>query len=94
MILSKPVRPIRNYAFGSVIMALILLSPVIGFLMVIAAEMLIDLLMVGGTSAVCAVAAGSIGLVLSRKFWRRPEVLHQSESEPVFGNTSTAAAPM
>jgi len=48
MILSKPVRPIRNYAFGSVIMALILLSPVIGFLMVIAAEMLIDLLMVGG----------------------------------------------
>ena len=94
MILSKPVRPIRNYAFRSVIMALILLSPVIGFLMVIAAEMLIDLLMVGGTSAVCAVAAGSIGLVLSRKFWRRPEVLHQSESEPVFGNTSIAAAPM
>ena len=50
MILSKPVRPIRNYAFGSVIMALILLSPVIGFLMVIAAEMLIDLPMVGGTT--------------------------------------------
>jgi hypothetical protein len=25
----------------------------------------------GGTSAVCAVAAGSIGLVLSRKFWQR-----------------------
>jgi len=50
MILSKPVRPIRNYAFRSVIMALILLSPVIGFLMVIAAEMLIDLLMVGGTT--------------------------------------------
>ena len=94
MILSKPVRPIRNYAFRSVIMALILLSPVIGFLMVIAAEMLIDLLMVGGTSAVCAVAAGSIGLVLSRKLWRRPKIVHQSEPEPVFGNTSIASAPM
>src|SRR5215831_3570756 len=68
MNLSKPVNPIRNYAFGSVITALILLSPVFAFLMVIAAEMLTDLLMVGGTSAVCAVAAGSIGLVLSRKF--------------------------
>ena len=50
MNLSKPVNLIRYYAFGSVIMALILLSPVIGFLMVIAAEMLIDLLMVGGTT--------------------------------------------
>src|SRR3984893_8360241 len=71
MNLSKPVNPIRNYAVGSVITALILLSPVVAFLMVIAAEMLIDLLMMGGTSAVCVVAAGSIGLVLSRKFWRR-----------------------
>ena len=50
MNLSKPVNPIRNYAFGSVITALILLSPVVAFLMAIAAEMLIDSLMVGGTS--------------------------------------------
>jgi len=94
MNLSKPVNPIRNYAFGSVIAALMLPSPVIAFLMVIAAEMLIDLLMMGGTSAVCAVAAGGIGLVLSRKFWRRPEVVHQSEPEPVSGNRSIAAAQM
>ncbi len=94
MNLSKPVNPIRNYAVGSVITALILLSPVIAFLMVIAAEMLIDLLMVGGTSAVCVVAAGSIGLVLSRKFSRRPEVVHQAEPELVPGETSIAAAPM
>jgi predicted DNA repair protein MutK len=91
---SKPVNPIRNYAFGSVIAALILLSPVLAFLVVIAAEMLIDLLMVGGKSAVFAVAAGGIGLVLFRKLWRRPEVAHQSEPEPVSGNTSVAAAPM
>ena len=94
MNLSKPVNPIRNYAFGSVIMAFILLSPVIVFLMVIAAEMLIDLLMVGGTSAVCVVAVGGIGLVLSRKFWRRPEVVRQSAPELVPGETSVAAAPM
>jgi hypothetical protein len=91
---SKPINPIRNYAFGSVITALILLSPVLALLVVIAAEMLIDLLMVGGMSAVCAVAAGGIGLVLSRKFWRRPEVVRQSEPEPVSGKTSIAAAPM
>jgi hypothetical protein len=87
MNLSKPVNPIQNYAFGSVITALILLSPVIAFLMAIAAEMMIDLLRVGGTSAVCAVAAGGIGLVLSRKFWRR----HQSKPELVPGETPIAA---
>jgi hypothetical protein len=79
MNLSKPVNPIRHYAFRSVITALILFSPVFAFLAVIATEILIDLLMVGGTGGVCVVAAGGIGWVLSRKFWRRPEVLHQSE---------------
>jgi predicted DNA repair protein MutK len=92
--LSKPANPIRNYAFGSLIAALILLSPAIAFLMAIAAEMLIDLLKIGGTSAVCAAAAGGIGLVLSRKFRRRPEVVHQSKPELVPGATSIAAAPM
>ena len=90
----KPANHIRNYVVGSAITALILLGPVVTFLIVIAAEMLTDLLMVGEMSAVCAVAAGGIGLVLSRKFWRRPEVVHQSEPEPVSGKTSVAAAPM
>ena len=91
MNLSKPVNPIRNYAFGPVITALILLSPVIAFLMAIAAEMMIDLLRVGGTSAVCAFAAAGIGLVLYRKFWRRPQVAHQSKPELVPGETPIAA---
>jgi hypothetical protein len=91
---SKPAHPIQNYAFGSVITALAVLSPVVAFLMVIAAEMLIDIVMVGATSAACAVAAGGIGLVLSRKFWRRLEVVLQSEPELVAGETSIAAAPM
>ena len=50
MNLSKLAKSIRNYAFGSLVAALILLSPAIAFLMAIAAEMLIDLLMVGGTT--------------------------------------------
>jgi hypothetical protein len=62
--------------------------------MVAAAEMLIDLVIVGGTSAVCAVAAGGIGLFLSRKFWQRHKVSHQSEPELVPGDASIAAAPM
>jgi len=94
MNLSKPANPIRNYAVGSAITALILLGPVVTFLIVIAAEMLTDLLMVGGTSAVCAIAAGSIGLVLSRKFWRRLAVVRQAEPDLVPGKTSIAAAPM
>ena len=94
MRLSKPATPVRNYAVGSAIAALILLGPVAAFLMVIAAEMLIDLLIAGGTSAVCAVAAGSIGLVLSRKFWQRHRVARQSEPELVPGDTPIAAAPM
>ena len=91
---SKPANPVRNCAVGSAIAALILLGPVAAFLMVAAAEMLIDLLIVGGTSAVCAVAAGGIGLVLSRKFWQRHKVAHQSGPELVPGDTSIAAAPM
>ena len=94
MNLRKPVNPIRNYAVRSVITALILLSPVVTFLMVIAAEMLTDSLMVGGTSAVCAVVAGSIGLVLSRKFWCHPAVVHEADPELVSGETATAAAPI
>jgi hypothetical protein len=94
MSLSKPANPIRNYAVGSAITALILLGPVVTFLIVIAAEMLTDLMMVGGTSAVCAIVAGSIGLVLSRKFWQRFAVVHQAEPDLVPGETSIAAAPM
>ena len=94
MNLSKLAKSIRNYAFGSLAAALILLGPVVAFLVVITAEMLTDLLMVGGTSAVCAVVAGGIGLVLSRKYWRRTEVVHQSKPELVPGATSIAAAPM
>jgi hypothetical protein len=63
---------VRDWAAGSVIVALILLSPIVAFLVVIAAEMLIDLVIEVGAAAVCVVAAGAIGLVLLRKYGWRP----------------------
>jgi nitrate reductase gamma subunit len=51
--------------------ALVLLSPVIAFLMIITAEVLIDLLMEAGVIGVCAIAAGLIGWALFRRMSRR-----------------------
>jgi len=67
----NPANPIRNYAIGSVIITLVLLSPAIALLMFIATEMLTDVLVAAGASTACAIAAGAIGLVLLRKLWRR-----------------------
>ena len=67
MDLSVRVSSIRGYAIGSAVIALALLSPVVAFLSVIAAEALIDLLLVAGASAIFVVAAGAIALVLSRR---------------------------
>jgi hypothetical protein len=68
MNLSKLSSPIRVYVIGTVISALILCSPVIALLMLIAAEALIDLLLAAGTGAVYCLAAGAIVLVLFRKY--------------------------
>ena len=71
----------RNWAAGSAIVALILLSPIVAFLVVIAAEMLMDLVMKVGVPVVCAVAAAVIGWVLFRRMSSDPELAHQSEPE-------------
>jgi hypothetical protein len=63
---SKQVSPIWGYAAGSVITALALLGPAVALLMFIATEVLIDLLLQAVVSGVCMIAAGAIGLVLSR----------------------------
>jgi nitrate reductase gamma subunit len=65
---SRSVKHIRGYALRAVLSTAILVSPVIAFLIVIAIEVLIDLSMAAGASAVSAVVIASIGLVLSRKF--------------------------
>jgi hypothetical protein len=63
---SKQVSPIWGYSAGSLITALALLGPAVALLMFIATEVLIDLLLETGVSGVCMIAAGAIGLVLSR----------------------------
>jgi hypothetical protein len=64
---------IRYGTVASVIAALILLSPVVAFLTVISAELLIDLLREVRTAAIYGAAAGAVTWVLFRKFWPQPE---------------------
>jgi hypothetical protein len=71
MNLGKQVNPVRRYAGGGIVSALILFSPVVVFFVLIAAEVLVDVLLVAGNDALCAVAAGVTGLVLFRKLRRR-----------------------
>jgi hypothetical protein len=82
---SKPVNSIRGYAAGVGISAFILLSPAVAFLSLIAAEALVDLLLVGGTGAAFT-AAGAIGLVLSQRFW--PRALNASAVKGGLGRTA------
>jgi predicted signal transduction protein with EAL and GGDEF domain len=79
---------------GSAIAGLILLNPVIAFLMVITAEMLVDLVIEVGVPAVCAVSAAVIGWVLFRKMSSDPELAHQSEPELETDETATPAQPI
>jgi hypothetical protein len=63
-------RSVRNWGVGSGIAALILLGPIVAFLMVIAAEVLIDGLMEAGVTGMSAIAIGAIGWVQFRRIWR------------------------
>jgi hypothetical protein len=63
-------RNLRTWVAWSIIAAVLLASPVLAFLMIIASEMLIDLLMEVGTTSVCAIAIGGVGWVLFRRFWQ------------------------
>ena len=84
---------IRNWAAGSTIAGFFLLSPIVAFLMVLAAEMLIDFLREAGIAPDCALAAGAIGWVLYRKFWPRPDAPQwEPEQEP--DQAAIAAPPL
>jgi positive regulator of sigma E activity len=54
-------------------MALVLLGPIIAFFVVIAAEMLTDVLTKEVMTAVCIVAAGAIGWRLFRSYRPQPD---------------------
>jgi len=65
-------RNFRNWASGLGMAALILLAPIIGFAVVVAAEMLTDLVAKIGGPAVWPVAAAAVGWVLLRKYGWQP----------------------
>jgi hypothetical protein len=58
----------RNWASGLLLAALILLAPIIGFAVIVVAEMLTDLVAKLGAPAVWPVAAATVGWALLRKY--------------------------
>jgi hypothetical protein len=64
----------RRWASGLLLAVLILLAPIIGFAVVVTAEMLTDLLARLGAPVVWPVAAAALGWVLLRKYGRLPPI--------------------
>jgi hypothetical protein len=85
---------VRNWAVGSVIAALILLSPVVAFLIVIIAELVIDFAMEAGTAVDCTIAAGAIGWALFRKRSAHLVLAPRSGPEEDPDEAAIAAPPM
>jgi hypothetical protein len=67
--------------------------PVIVFLMVIAAEVLIDFVIEARMAAVCIAAAGAISWFVFHKRSPRPGIAIRSGSEEETGTTAIAAPP-
>ena len=64
----NPMKSVRYWILASAIAALILLSPIVAYLMLLAAEILIDVLMEAGTRAVLTLLMiGALGWLVSRK---------------------------
>ena len=85
---------IRKWLVRSVIAALILLSPVVAFLMVISAELLIDGLMETGLGGACIVIAGAIGWSLFRSISRHRAIIPQPGIEPISDDGAIAVPPI
>jgi hypothetical protein len=63
---------VRNWASAAVVAGLVLLAPIIAFVVVIAVEMLGDLMARAGAPAIWPVVAGAMAWVLLRKFGGQP----------------------
>ena len=84
---------LRTWVVWSVVAAALLVSPMLAFLMIIAAEMLIDLLMEAGKTAVCAIGIGGVGWALFRRFWQPSGEKPQSVLGVVSDQAAIAAPP-
>jgi hypothetical protein len=67
---------LRNWASGVLVAALILLGPILAFVVVIAAEMLADLVTRAGATVIWPAVAGAMAWVLLRKFGGQPHRPH------------------
>jgi hypothetical protein len=61
-----------NWALGSAVVALLLLGPILTFLVVLGAEMLVDVLTTPEVTPVCIVAAGAICWGIFRAYSPQP----------------------
>ena len=84
----------RTWVVWSVVAAVLLVSPVFAFLLIIAAEMLIDLLMEAGTTPVSAIAIGGVGWVLFRRILSQPDLAVQSRPEQEPDEAAIAVPPI
>lgn len=83
-----------TWAAWSVVFAVLLLTSTLPLLMVIAIEILIDLLMELGVPALLAVAVGAIGWFLFRKMSPRPDVAPLSADDEEALDEPAIAAPL
>jgi hypothetical protein len=78
---------VRSWASGVLVAALILLGPIIAFVMVVAAEILTDLVTKAGATAIWPVVAAAMAWVLLRKVQGQPhapiEVRHSLTGLPL-----------
>jgi hypothetical protein len=85
-------RNLRTWVAWSIGAGVFLVSPVLAFSMVLAAEMAVDGLMEAGVIEVCAVAIGAVGCVLFRRILRA-EIARQSGSTELCEALPIAAPP-
>jgi ABC-type dipeptide/oligopeptide/nickel transport system permease subunit len=83
---------LRTWVAWSAVAGVLLVSPALLFLTVMAAEVLIDGLMEGGVTRVSAIAIGAIGWVQFRRIWRS-EIAQLSGSKEVSEAPPIAAPP-
>ena len=65
-------RNLRYWASGVLVAALILLGPIIAFGVIVAAEMLTDVVTRASATVIWPVVAGAVGWVLLRKYAGQP----------------------
>ena len=73
---------VGNWTSAAVVAALILLAPTIAFAVVVAVEMLGDLVARAGAPAIWPAVAGAVAWVLLRKFGGQPQTSRLRSKEP------------